>query len=309
MDKDKQITSKILMVRPKAFRFNAQTAKSNAFQHKDSSLDPNEIQAKALVEFDVFAAILKEVGLHVEIFDDLEEFDTPDALFPNNWISTHSNNTLILYPLLVENRRKERRADIVNFFQEKVPQLEILDYTSFESKKQYLESTGSIVMDRVNQIAYASISPRTEPKIFHKFCSDLDCKGILFHSKDQRNIPVYHTNVMMALGKDFALICLEAIPQRSERNALTQSLSKTGHEVIEITLAQLHQFAGNMLQVKNKEGKTYLVMSKRAHDSLGTNQLEKLRSKTELLVIPIDVIETNGGGSVRCMMAEIFLDY
>ena len=309
MNKDGQLTSSILMVRPKAFRFNEMTSKSNAFQEKDSAHSNQYIQDRALVEFDVFVAILREVGIRVEVFEDLEHPNTPDAVFPNNWISFHENNTVILYPLLIPNRRDERREDIITYFKKKVPSLKVIDYTHYEKEHKFLESTGSIVMDRENQIAYACSSPRTDPTLFKQFCDDLDCKGVIFNATDKNNIPIYHTNVMMSVNKGFTVVCMESISDRSQRNMLEKSFAQTGHDLIEINLDQLHQFAGNMIQLKNTVGNTYLLMSKRAHDSLGSNQLETLRSKTELLVIPIDVIELNGGGSVRCMIAEIFLDY
>lgn len=301
-----QITSHVFMVMPARFGPNKQTAKSNAFQEEIGTASVEDIQKRARVEVQVFVEILREVGIEVSVFEDSPEPEKADSVFPNNWISTHQSAKIVLYPMMAPMRRNERREDIVNHLLALNPEAEVIDLSSYEEKNLFLEGTGSMVLDRINRIAYACESPRTDKEVLKAFCEKTNYKPFLFHSEDRDGKSVYHTNVMMAVCKDFVVVCMDSITDRSQRQKLEKMFAKTGHEIIEITMDQMFQFAGNMLQVQSKEGKEFLIMSKRAHDSLGTRQLERLRAHTELLVIPIDVIETYGGGSVRCMLAEVF---
>lgn len=299
------IANKILMVRPVSFGYNRQTAESNTFQ-KEVDLSAEEIQAKALSEFNLMADKLKELGIQVIIFDDLKEPHTPDSVFPNNWFSTHPDGRLCLYPMEAEVRRFERRSEIIDFFKENYLISQVLDFSKFEDQNKFLEGTGSLVLDHKNNIAYASISSRTNEAVLDKWTKTLGFEATKFHSFDKQNIPIYHTNVMMCLGDNFAVICLESIANDAERNEVTESLQNSGKEIIEISLEQMENFAGNMLLLENKSGEKILVMSKRAFDSLNTEQIQRLTSHAKLASFDIDIIEQCGGGSVRCMIAEIF---
>ena len=303
----RQTTSHLLMVRPAAFGFNEQTAESNAFQQEATKLSAREIQTRAQDEFDAFVAILQQKGITVTVFEDQPEPHTPDALFPNNWISFHEDGKIILYPIMAPNRRLERRWDIVEHFSRLSPQADVTDFSLYENMNQFLEGTGSMILDRVNQRVYACVSPRTDPDLFDRFCEQMDCQGIIFHAQDEHGLDIYHTNVMMALGHDLAVVCLDSIQNPLERQQLAQSLTETGHTILDINLAQVGQFAGNMLQIHNQAGESLWVLSQRAYDSLDVTQLNLLAKSGEPLPIPIDVIETYGGGGVRCMMAEVFL--
>ncbi|MEM6347971.1 MAG: arginine deiminase-related protein [Bacteroidota bacterium] len=302
----KQITSTLFMVRPHSFGFNEETAGSNAFMQQDNSHSTKEIREMAVKEFDAFVERLLEAKINVHVFEDQPEPPTPDAVFPNNWISTHQNGKLFLYPVLAKSRRLERREDIVAHIQKHAGPFEIIDLTPWEEKGQFLESTGSMIMDRINQRVYACISPRTHPELMKLFCQKAECDAVLFTAHDQNGQEIYHTNVMMALGVDFAVICLDSISDSVERQQVVAKLNESGHEIIDINMDQVNAFAGNMLQVENADGERYLVMSSRAHASLRPDQLEKLAQFSNILVGPLDLIETYGGGSVRCMMAEIF---
>ncbi|MEL7530737.1 MAG: arginine deiminase-related protein [Bacteroidota bacterium] len=302
----KQITSTLFMVRPHSFGFNQETADSNAFMQQDDSHSSSEIREMAIKEFDAFVERLQAAKINVHVFQDHAEPPTPDAVFPNNWISTHQNGKLFLYPVLAHSRRLERREDIVAHIQEHAGPFELIDLTPWEEKGQFLESTGSMIMDRIHQRVYACLSPRTHPDLMKLFCEKADCEAVLFTAHDQDGHEIYHTNVMMALGVDFVVICLESISDSVERRHVVAKLNESGHEIIEITMDQVNAFAGNMLQVENTEGERYIVMSSRAHASLRPDQIEKLAHYSNILVGPLDVIETYGGGSVRCMMAEIF---
>lgn len=302
-----QTTSHLLMIRPVRFGFNEQTAESNAFQHRDRSHSAAEIQALALAEFEAFVARLRAAGVEVTVFDDTPVPHTPDSIFPNNWISFHHDGKILLYPMHAPNRRAERRLDIVDHFARLYPQPQVIDLSPYEAEGRFLESTGSMAMDRVHQRVYACISARTDPGLFAWFCQEMDCQGVLFHAVDEQGQPIYHTNVMMALGAEYAVVCMEAVHDPAEKAFVQQSLEETGHEVIPITYAQMHAFAGNMLEVYNRDGRALTVMSQRAYDALAPWQLEKLQGYGGIVVGPLDVIETYGGGSVRCMMAEVFL--
>ncbi|MBD3748881.1 MAG: amidinotransferase [Sphingobacteriales bacterium] len=300
-----QTTSHILMIRPVAFGLNIQTADSNAFQKRTAPQE--KVQEKALAEFDAFVAKLRGHGIEVTVIEDTVEPHTPDSIFPNNWISFHEDGSIYLYPMQAENRRLERREDIIDQIGKNFDIREINDLSFTEEKGQYLEGTGSLVLDRENKLAYACLSIRTQEKVLDIFSKESGYEAITFHAVDENGMDIYHTNVMMCVGDHFVVICLEAIPDEKEKNAVIESIQKTKKELIEISFAQMNQFAGNMLQVKNKEGKSFLVMSERAHQSLNPRQLESITKYAEILSSPLTVIEDNGGGSARCMMAEIHL--
>lgn len=302
-----QTCSHLLMVRPHAFGFNRQTAESNGFQTVPTSRSDSDIQQLAIEEFDTFISILQAHQIEVTVFEDLEEPVTTDAVFPNNWISFHQNGKIFLYPMMAPIRRLERRQDIVEHFAGQHSQAEIIDLSHFEDQGLFLEGTGSMIMDRVQQRVYACVSPRTSSELFHRFCEEVDCEGFLFHAVDEQGLAIYHTNVMMALGEKVVVICLESIQDEKERDTLTAHLQHSGHEIVPISFHQMNQFAGNMMEVRNQVGKPYMILSQRAYDSLHVAQKNQIAAHAQLLPIPIDVIETYGGGSVRCMMAEVFI--
>lgn len=300
-----QTTSHILMIRPVAFGLNVQTADSNAFQKRTASQE--KVQEKALAEFDAFVAKLSSKGIDVTVISDTPQPHTPDSIFPNNWISFHEDGSIYLYPMQAENRRLERRKDVIDEISKQFDIREINDLSFTEEKGEYLEGTGSMVLDRENKLAYACLSIRTQEKVLDIFSKESGYEAITFHAMDENGMAIYHTNVMMCVGDRFVVICLDAIPDEDERNRVIESIKKTQKELIEISFAQMNQFAGNMLQVKNKEGKSFLVMSERAHQSLNPKQLESIAKYAEILSSPLTIIEDNGGGSARCMMAEIHL--
>ncbi|OFY85589.1 MAG: amidinotransferase [Bacteroidetes bacterium RIFCSPLOWO2_12_FULL_35_15] len=296
-------TSKVLMIRPVQFGFNEQTATSNSFQVNSDDLNSNQIQAKALNEFNVFVDLLRTKGIEVIVFEDTKQPTTPDSVFPNNWISFHENNTMVLYPMLAKNRRLERRNDIIDFFMSE--NSKIIDLTNQEKRNFFLEGTGSIVFDYVNQIAYANCSPRTDKKLLRLLCEKLNYKAITFKAIDENGKDIYHTNVLMCIGKDFAILCPESIPNKKELKQVLQSLENTGHEIIKITYQQMNSFAGNMYQLFNNSGKSCIVLSEQAYNSLNKEQIKKLEQYGELLHTPLYTIEKNGGGSARCMIADV----
>ncbi len=305
-----QTTNTILMIRPVNFRMNEQTAVNNYFQ-EDIDISNAKINTKAQEEFDAFVEKLRSVGVNVIVEDDLKTSDTPDSIFPNNWISFHENGDVGLYPMFAVNRRKERREDILDRLEEEGFLIQnILDYTSAEEDDIFLEGTGSIVLDRVNRKAYCALSPRADEELFIEFCEDFEYTPVVFtayQTYESERLPIYHTNVMMCLGEKFAVICLDSIDDKNERKNVIEHLRKDGKEIISITENQMHQFAGNMLQVIGNNHKPYLVMSKAAHDSLTSAQIVKLANYCEILSSDLNTIETCGGGSARCMMAEVFL--
>lgn len=300
-----QTTSHILMIRPVAFGLNIQTADSNAFQKRTASQE--KVQEKALAEFDAFVVKLRGVGIDVTVIEDTAEPHKPDSIFPNNWISFHEDGSIYLYPMQAENRRLERRDDIIDQISQNFDIREINDLSFTEEKGEYLEGTGSLVLDRENKLAYACLSIRTQEKVLDIFTQESGYQAITFHAVDQNGMAIYHTNVMMCVGDHFMVICLDAIPDEKEKNAVIQSIKNTKKELIEISFEQMNQFAGNMLQVKNKDGKSFLVMSERAHQSLNQKQLDGIAKYAEILSSPLTTIEDNGGGSARCMLAEIHL--
>ncbi|HUH28007.1 citrulline utilization hydrolase CtlX [Gelidibacter sp.] len=305
-----QTTNTILMIRPVHFRMNEQTAVNNYFQ-EDLDLKNSEINAKAQAEFDAFVEKLRAVGVHIIVEDDDKLNDTPDSIFPNNWVSFHENGDVALYSMFAENRRKERREELLDRLEEEGFRIDnIMDYTSAEEDHFFLEGTGSIIMDRVNKKAYCALSPRADEELFIEFCEDFDYFPVIFtayQTVDDERLPIYHTNVMMCIAETFAVICLDSIDDKKERKNIVDHLKKDGKEVIAITEAQMHSFAGNMLQVRGAGEKRYLVMSKAAHDSLTSLQIAKLSMHCEVLYSNLETIETCGGGSARCMMAEVFL--
>ncbi|ATA73334.1 MULTISPECIES: citrulline utilization hydrolase CtlX [Capnocytophaga] len=305
----KQITNTILMIRPVRFRMNEETAINNYFQ-EEIELKNEEINNKAQQEFDAFVQKLENIGVNVIVVDDIYEQNTPDSVFPNNWISFHQNGNIALYPMFAENRRRERRDDVLDLLEEKGFSIEnVYDYTDAEKEELFLEGTGSMILDRANEVAYCALSPRADEELFIEFCEDFEYTPVIFKAYQTVNGKrelIYHTNVMMALGETFAVVCLDAVDDKSERKALTESLKRTGKEIISITEEQMHRFAGNMLQVQGSDH-TYLVMSQAAYDSLTEKQIKNIEKHCKILYSNLETIETCGGGSARCMMAEVFL--
>lgn len=307
----KQYTNTILMIEPVDFRYNEETAVNNYFQ---SQIEESQetIQQKALAEFQGMVSKLREHGVNVIVLKDTPEPHTPDSIFPNNWISFHENKMVALYPMFAKNRRDERREeDVLELLGEKGFDVEeIMDYTSAEEDDIFLEGTGSIILDRVNRIAYAAISPRTDEGLFLEFCEDFEYTPIIFEANQTVNgerMPIYHTNVMMCVADQYAVICLDTIDNKSEKKAVVESLKATGKEIIAISEEQMHQFAGNMLQVGGMGEAKYLVMSQTAYNSLTPKQIQTIEQYNPIIAVDIHTIETLGGGSARCMMAEVFL--
>jgi hypothetical protein len=305
-----QITNTILMIRPVAFRMNEETAVNNYFQ-EDIDVKNSDINTKAQEEFDGFVANLRAVGVQVIVEHDDLKMDTPDSIFPNNWVSFHENGTVGLYPMFAENRRRERREEIMTRLESEGFHIEgFMDYTPAEDEDVFLEGTGSLLLDRVNKIAYCALSPRAHEELFIEFCEDFEYTPVLFTANqtvDGKRMAIYHTNVMMALAEEFAVICLDAIDDSKEKKLVVSMLRQSKKEIIAITEAQMHQFAGNMLQVRGANDKKYLVMSLAAHKSLTPEQVSKIENYCEILSSDLTTIETCGGGSARCMMAEVFL--
>lgn len=306
----KQITDTILMVRPVAFRMNEQTAVNNYFQ-EGLQLENEQINRKAQEEFDVFVQKLRAVGVNVIVVDDDKSLDTPDSIFPNNWVSFHEDGTAALFPIFAENRRRERRAEVFEKIEEQGYLIEnVVDYTEAENSNVFLESTGSLLLDRVNEKAYCALSPRANEELLIEFCEDFEFTPVIFtayQDVDGKRLPIYHTNVMMCLAENFAVICLDSIDDAKERKNVIKHLKSDGKEIIEITEAQLHHYAGNMLQVQGADDKKYLVMSEDARQSLTSAQVAAIEKHCEILSTNLETIETCGGGSARCMMAEVFL--
>jgi len=301
MAKEKQHTSHILMIAPVQFGFNVQTTESNSFQ---KATEQHMVQEQALMEFTALVDLLRANGVQVWVVQDTAQPHTPDSIFPNNWFSTHGNAKVAVYPMQAENRRQERRADIISNLADVFSIIDIADYTLAEHEGRYLEGTGSMVLDRENKICYACISLRTDAVLVKQFCSDFGYQPVLFNAIDRTGKPIYHTNVVMSVGSGFMVICLDCIPNPMHQSAIKDSTNK---EIIEISLNQLEAFAGNMLEVQGEDGRPLLIMSSKANASLSPEQLAKLSRHATLLHTPLNTIETNGGGSARCMMAEIFL--
>lgn len=303
----KQITNTIMMVRPSKFRYNEQTAENNSFQTKgDLSLD--EVRERAVEEFDAMVSQLRSKGINVIVIEDTPIPAKPDAIFPNNWISFHEDGTVITYPMFAENRRIERREDIIDQLEQNYIVKRRYSFDYYEEESKFLEGTGSMLLDRQNKIVYACLSPRTDVMVLDKFCVLMGYEKVVFHSLDRNGDDIYHTNVMMALGKDFSVVCLESISNEAEKELLKSALKQSNKQIIEIAYDQVEAFAGNMLQVAGSGNEDYLVMSQNAYNSLTEDQKSVLNSLTEIVSCPINTIETRGGGSVRCMMAEVFLE-
>ena len=305
-----QITNTILMIRPVNFRMNEQTAINNFYQKKLKDLSNKEIQQKALLEFNALVEKLKDVGVNVIVIEDTKVPDTPDSIFPNNWITFHQNGTVAVYPMFAENRRLERREDILDIVEEKGFKIKnVVDYTSAEEEDLFLEGTGSLVLDRDNRKAYCALSPRADEDLLIEFCEDFEYTPVSFHAyhtvNKERKL-IYHTNVMMALTEKMAIICLDSIDDNKERKNVINHLRQDEKEIIIITQDQVNQFAGNMLQVKGKDDNRYMIMSKTAFKSLTEDQITKIKQESVILFSNINTIETLGGGSVRCMMGEVF---
>ena len=299
------------MIRPVAFRMNEQTAVNNYYQKVLDNLLPATVNAKAQEEFDAFVNKLRAVGLNIIVVDDTLSPDTPDSIFPNNWISFHETGDVVLYPMFAENRRAERREDILDILEDHGFVInEIMDYTSAEEDGFYLEGTGSIVLDRENGKAYCALSPRADEELFIEFCEDFEYSPVIFEAfqtvNGERKL-IYHTNVMMCIGDTFAVICADCIDDKKERKMVLDSLKGDGKEIILITEAQVNNFAGNMLEVLGADDRRYLVMSNSAYQSLTKKQIAQLEEHLTILSSSLDTIEACGGGSARCMMAEIFL--
>jgi hypothetical protein len=301
------LASTILMIRPAAFSFNPETAANNYFQSSEL-LNEKELQANAINEFDNMDQILRDNEIAVLVVNDTPEPPKPSSVFPNNWFSTSPDGKIYVYPMFAHNRRAEKREDILKLIIEKFIVKDVQDWSEYEVEGKFLEGTGSMVIDHENKVIYACYSPRTDISLLEKYANNNGYRAIVFLATDHNGHPVYHTNVMMALGENFAILCEEAIEEEWELIAVRQLLESTNHEVIRITRNQMHSFAGNMLQVKNKKGEKYLVLSQAAFDSLTGEQKSRLSSYSKLLPIAVPTIEQAEGGSVRCMMAEIFLE-
>lgn len=307
----KQTTHTVLMIRPIAFRMNEQTAVNNYYQKVMDALTPETVNAKAQEEFDHFADVLKQNGVNVVVIQDTKEPDTPDSIFPNNWISFHENGDVVLYPMFAENRRLERREDVLDILEEQGFVIEnVMDYTSAEEENMFLEGTGSMILDRANKKVYCALSPRAEEELVIQFCEDHEMLPVIFESyqtvNGERKL-IYHTNVMMCLGETFAVICLDSIDDKNERKNVVKQLKEDGKEIIEITEEQVNNFAGNMLELTNDKGEKLLIMSTQAYNILAPNQVQSLEKHARIVHSSLDIIEACGGGSARCMLAEVFL--
>ncbi len=300
------ITDTIFMVRPSNFGFNMETAENNAFQDNSGSESMEQIREMAKLEFDGLVEKLRSKGIEVIVYEDLPDSEVTDSVFPNNWISTHDNQVLITYPMYATSRRAERREDIVEDLKERFAYNRQYFFEHYESEGKFLEGTGSMILDRKNRLIYACLSERTNVEILEKFSVLMRYQKIFFFAKDENGLEIYHTNVMMALGEEVCVICLETIVDPKERQEVIRSLEQGGKDIVEISIAQMNAFAGNMLEVKNKDGQRFLVMSEQAYKSLNSVQIERIESHSQIIHAPLYTIEKYGGGSARCMMAEVF---
>lgn len=303
-----QTTDTVLMIEPIAFGYNAETAKNNYFQVEQTGSD---IQSKALAEFNTFVGKLRGKGINVITIKDTLDPHTPDSIFPNNWVSFHKDGKVVLYPMFASNRRVERREDIIESIENQGFEVtEIDDWSFSETQGHFLEGTGSMIFDHDNKIAYGSVSLRLDEKLFREFCSKYGFTPVVFHSYQTvgtERLPIYHTNVMMCVADQFVVICLDCIDDELEREKVIETIKNSGKEIIEISEDQMQQFAGNMLQVQNKDGKKFLVMSQTAYQSLNADQVAAIEKYCEIIYSDLNTIEVNGGGSARCMLAEVFL--
>ena len=303
-----QTTDTVLMIEPAAFGFNAETAQNNYFQINSENA---ETQNRALQEFNNFVEKLRSKGINVITMKDTLEPHTPDSIFPNNWISMHQDGTVVLYPMCAVNRRWERRNDILEILKRNFSVKEIIDFSAPENDGKFLEGTGSMIFDHDNKLAYGSVSLRLDEQLFREFCEKFGFEPVVFHSYQTANnerLPIYHTNVMMCVADQFVVICLDCIDDETERVNVVNAIVNSRKEIIEISESQMQRFAGNMLQLQNPEGKKFLVMSLSAYQSLTPEQISNIEKYSEIIYSDLETIETNGGGSARCMLAEVFLE-
>ncbi|WP_336514687.1 citrulline utilization hydrolase CtlX [Pollutibacter soli] len=300
-----QTTSHLLMIRPVNFGYNPETAVNNSFQVAGHDANAQDLAVK---EFDMLVEKLRSHGMDVNVIDDTPEPYTPDSIFPNNWISFHTKGTICLYPMFATNRRKERKQGVIDSIKSRFQVTDTIDLTGYEEDNLFLEGTGSMVLDRDNKIAYACLSPRTDLKVLNDFGEQMDFDIIPFISVDALGKEIYHTNVMMCVADKYVVICLDSIRDEKQKTEVTESINRSGKKIIAISYKQMESFAGNMLQVENAEGKKFLVMSSQAYYSLNPEQVKELEHFNPIIHSPLENIETNGGGSARCMIAEVFLD-
>jgi hypothetical protein len=298
------LTSHILMIRPVRFGYNAETAVNNAFQVKG---DGETVQEQALQEFDAFVEKLGAKGIHVTVMDDTPEPHTPDSIFPNNWASFHEDGSVFFYPMFALNRRLERKESVKQQIAERFTVNRTTDLSVYEADNLFLEGTGSMVLDRQQRLAYACLSPRTDERILMDFCDKAGYQPVTFSAVDQNGRAIYHTNVMMCVGNAYVVICLDSVKDVNEKNRLTQTIQASGKTIVPISFDQMNHFAGNMLQLQNDKGEKFLVMSSQAYRSLIPAQVALLESFNAIIHSDLSTIESNGGGSARCMMAEVFL--
>ncbi len=305
---ESQLANAVLMIRPVRFQSNPDTAASNRFQGKNTS-SPQQQQLDAAQEFDALRSALESHGIFVVQFDDCVEPHTPDSVFPNNWVSFHADGTVVLYPMEARNRRTERRPDIISALSEThgFQVREVLDLSAHENDGHFLEGTGSLVLDRVNRIAYACLSSRTHLDVLGDFAQRMDYEVVAFNAVDRDGAAIYHTNVLMNVGEEIAVICDVVIADEAQRSAVLRSLSDTGHTVLSLSIDQMDSFAGNMLELRSATGERLIAMSGQARKSLDEQQLRTLEANATLVNVSIDQIESSAGGSVRCMLAEIHL--
>jgi hypothetical protein len=304
----RQTTAHILMVRPANFAFNEETAANNAFQSRDGLLTAAEMRSNAVAEFDAFVDKLRQAGVHVIVAEDGAVPAKPDAVFPNNWVTFHQEGIILTYPMFAPTRRLERQESVIQTVLDEGFKADArFHFEDHEGRNCFLEGTGSIIFDHENRLAYACLSPRTDADLLEDVCRKIGYEKVVFHSVDAGGQDIYHTNVMMALGETFVVICLDSVRDAEERSMLEAKFKSTNKEIVDITLDQMNAFAGNMLQVRNLAGDVILVMSATAFHALTADQVQRLEAHTRLLYSPINTIETYGGGSARCMMAEVFL--
>ena len=305
---ESQLASTVLMIRPVRFESNPLTAASNQFM-EDHAVPPQEQQAAALREFAGLVSVLRDAGVTVIVVEDTAEFHTPDSIFPNNWLSTHADGRVVLYPMEAENRRTERRTDIVDYLNDELGYLvtDVVDLTAYEHDGHYLEGTGSMVLDRVHRIAYACSSSRTHFDPLGDFARRMNYEVVSFDAVDSDGVPIYHTNVLMSIGEEFAAICDKTIVREEQREAVLKRLRETGHEIVSLGYDELHAFAGNMLELESSSGEHVIAMSQQALQALDEKRQQQLRSYGRIVSAPIDSIERSAGGSVRCMLAEVHL--
>lgn len=302
-----QTTNTVMMVRPAAFGPNPETAESNAFQSMGNLEALAAAQPAAAAEFEDFVQALREAGVRVVVVQDTDHPPKPDAVFPNNWVSFHEDGRAALYPLFSRHRRPERRIDVIEAIAERFHLREAVDYSEQEVEGRYLEGTGSMVLDRIDRVAYACRSPRTSEEVLEAFCNDFYFVPMVFGAVDRQGVPIYHTNVMMSIGSRFALLCPESIRDAQERESVLARLEQSGREIVPIRFEQMEAFAGNILELATLDRGPVIAMSDQAYDSLDAGQIEALEGFGEIVSAPIDTIETFGGGSARCMLCEVFL--